>query len=184
MPHPTPARGAKPTAFISSTSIDLKKHRRQVVDACLRMGYDPVGMEQWPAQDADAETVCLREVEACDLFIGIYAFRYGWIPDGHEVSITELEYDRAKEKGKPRILLFMDEKYASVDMVEVDGLPKLVVFKKRVEKERVRNLFTTPKDLRGLLIQALEHHKHSRGDAPVDPAVVGVPIPTAPEQAS
>jgi len=87
----------KPTVFISSTSIGLPEHRQQVTEACRRMGYNPVGMETWPAQDADAETVCLREVDRSDLFIGIYAFRYGWVTLGDQISITELEYDRTVE---------------------------------------------------------------------------------------
>jgi len=88
------------TVFTSSTAIDLPEHRKQVIEACLRMGYFPVGMEHWPAQDADAETVCLREVDRADVFVGIYAFRYGWVPPAHKVSITELEYQRAVVKSK------------------------------------------------------------------------------------
>jgi hypothetical protein len=61
-------RDGQKRAFISSTSIDLPDHRKQVTEACLRMGYYPVGMEHWPAEDADAETVCLREVERANLF--------------------------------------------------------------------------------------------------------------------
>ena len=80
--------------FISSTSIE----------ACPRIGYRPIGMGHWPAQDADAETVCLREVDEADLFVALYAFRCGWIPNRHHRSITELGYDRAKEKAKPRLL--------------------------------------------------------------------------------
>ena len=37
--------------MISSTSIDLPKHRREVVDACLREGVFPIGMENLPARD-------------------------------------------------------------------------------------------------------------------------------------
>ena len=111
MSHPTDEQDTKPTVFISSTAIDLPEHREQATEACLRMGYFPDGMEHWPAQDADAETVCLEKVDAAKLFIGIYAFRYGWVPDGLDVSITELEYRRAKERGIPRLLFFMDENY-------------------------------------------------------------------------
>jgi len=100
----------KPTVFISSTAIDLPEHRQQVSEACRRIGYEPVGMEEWPAQDADAETLCPREVDGADLFIGVYGFRYGWVPPGHQISITELEYDRAVDKGKPRLLYLYGRK--------------------------------------------------------------------------
>ncbi|MCB0056021.1 MAG: DUF4062 domain-containing protein, partial [Caldilineaceae bacterium] len=147
----------KRKVFISSTSLDLAEHRRQVTEACLRMDCLPVGMEQWPAQDADAETACLRQVDGCDLFIGIYAFRYGWQPPRHDVSISELEYDRAKANSIPRLLFFADENAPwppkMVDKGE-DGT-KLEAFKQRVGGERVGSFFTTPNDLRGLVIHAL-----------------------------
>jgi hypothetical protein len=38
--------------MLSSTALDLKEHRREVVDACLRAGVFPIGMEQLPARDA------------------------------------------------------------------------------------------------------------------------------------
>ena len=162
----TPAR--RPSIFLSSTVIDLPEHRRQAAEACRRMGFEVVGMEEWPAQDADAETVCLSKVDEADLFIGIYAFRYGWIPDGHEVSITELEYERAKAKGKPRLLFFMDENFElPARLIERgEGGAKLDAFKQRVGSERVGNFFTTDNDLRGLIMQALAEREVTRETAP------------------
>lgn len=104
-------QSSPPRAFISSTSIDLPEYRQEVVDTCPTMGYMPLGMRHWPAQDATAEEVCLRKVDGTNVFIGIYAFRYGWIPPGRSVSITWLEYQRAVERKKPRLLFLMDENY-------------------------------------------------------------------------
>ncbi len=173
-------RGGQKRAFISSTSIDLPEHRKQVIEACLRMGYHPVGMEHWPAQDADAETVCLRAVDRADLFIGVYAFRYGWVPPGHAVSITELEYQRAVDKKKPRLLFFMDEDYPLPPrLVEKgEGGKKLEAFKKRVGTERVGSFFTTENDLRGLVVQALAAHRET---VPPERERAGSPIPAIPQ---
>lgn len=99
------------STLISSASMVSPEHRKQVSEACLRMGYVPVGMEQWPAEDADAETVRLRDVDRANLFMGIYAFRYGWVPPGHTVPTTELEHRRAVEPNKPRLLFFIDENH-------------------------------------------------------------------------
>lgn len=167
--------------FISSTSIDLPEHRKQVTEACLRMDYRPVGMEQWPAEDADADTVCLREVDDADLFIGVYAFRYGWIPPGQSVSISELEYQRAVDKNKPRLLFFMDENFPLPPrLVERgEGGAKLEAFKKRVGSERVGGFFTTEKDLRGLVMQALEQHTKTQ-PAAEETRQAASPIPAAP----
>ncbi len=166
-------------AFISSTSIDLLEHRKQVAEACQRLGYWPIGMETWPAQDADAETVCLRKVDGCELFIGVYAFRYGWTPPGYEVSISELEYERAKAKGIPRLLFFADDNHPwppkMVDKGEAGT--KLDAFKQRVGGERVGSFFTTEKDLRGLVMQALAEREKP---AVTDFRSLATHIPSAP----
>ncbi len=183
-PHPI-ARGGggrrRREVFISSTSIDLPAHRKQVAEACLRMGYFPVGMEHWPAQDVDAEAVCLRNMDRCDLFIGVYAFRYGWIPPGSDLSIAELEYERAKALGIPRLLFFADDNHPwppkSVDRGEAGN--KLEAFKQRVHSERVGTFFTTEKDLRGLVLQALTDLDKS-SEATANTRDITTQIPNAP----
>ena len=55
----------------------------------------------------------MGKVSACDVFVGIYKNRYGFIPEGNnpgELSVTELEYNKAKELKKPIIIFeFFDE---------------------------------------------------------------------------
>ena len=63
--------------FISSTSIDLPEHRQKVIDACNQLHLIPDGMEHWPAADAEALKFCLDKVNQVDVFVGIYAHRYG-----------------------------------------------------------------------------------------------------------
>ncbi|HNE41269.1 SUMF1/EgtB/PvdO family nonheme iron enzyme [Accumulibacter sp.] len=179
---------ARPSVFISSTSIDLPEHRGQVVAACLGLGYFPVGMEYWPAEDADAEAVCLREVDAADIFVGLYAFRYGWKPAGSAVSICEIEHERARDGGKPRLLFFMDEEHpwpaSRVDKGKDGEL--LAAFKQRLRSERVSSRsFTTANDLAGLLTQALVAHeqRHPRRSAADGATSSGAPGATAPTPA-
>src|SRR4030095_10327019 len=93
------------TAMISSTAVDLPEHRKEAMDACLRQSIRPLAMEYLPARDADAIRVSLEMVDEADIYIGIYAWRYGHVPEGHDISITEMEFNRAEERGK-RILVF------------------------------------------------------------------------------
>src|SRR5580692_3760832 len=82
--------------MISSTARDLPEHREQVRLACIRAGFEPRWMmEHLTAEDASAVDVSLRMVEDADVYLGILAYRYGTIPPGAEVSITEMEYDQA-----------------------------------------------------------------------------------------
>ncbi len=95
--------------MISSTALDLPEHRNQVRDACLRQGMFPLMMEYLPASDAEAIAESLRMVNEADLYLGIFAYRYGYVPKGYDISITEMEYNRAVERGIPRLLFLMHE---------------------------------------------------------------------------
>lgn len=85
----------KPVVMISSTARDLPKHREKVMHACLRQSCFPSMMEHLPANDADAIAASLEMVEEADIYLGVFAHRYGHVPAGHEISITEMEYERA-----------------------------------------------------------------------------------------
>ena len=63
------------------------------------MGALDVCMETFGARDDRPRDECLRIVrEETDVFVGIYAHRYGHIPPEDIVSITEAEYDQAAER--------------------------------------------------------------------------------------
>lgn len=140
---------SRPTVFLSSTAIDLPEHRKKVSTACVELGFFPDGMETWPAQDADAQTVCLGKVDQADVFLGICGHRYGWVPPGQTQSISELEYQRAVERGIPRLLFLMadDHPVLSKDVEKGSGAEKLEAFKARTQGERVRTTFSNPDQL-------------------------------------
>lgn len=143
--------------MVSSTARDLPLHRKEVLDACLRQGMFPTMMEHLPASDADAIQESLRMVDEADYYLGVFAHRYGHVPEGHDVSITEMEYERAVERNIPRLVFLMDKSHKiSIDDVEMgEGAAKLKTFKGRLEKERVVDYFNSPADLRAKVIDAL-----------------------------
>src|SRR5687768_14895170 len=111
-PMPTPNHTpGQLKAMISSTALDLPLHRAAVKEACIAAGVFPIGMEHLPARDADGIIVSLEMVDNADIYLGIYAWRYGWAPDfdnPKKISITEMEFDRAVERkaaGKLREIL-------------------------------------------------------------------------------
>ncbi len=77
--------------FLSSTYVDLIEHRKAAHDALEQLGLHVIGMESFGARPEDSTTACLKEVEESNLFVGIYAHRYGYIPKDSDVSITEDE---------------------------------------------------------------------------------------------
>ncbi|MBV8856159.1 MAG: DUF4062 domain-containing protein [Acidobacteria bacterium] len=168
--------------MISSTALDLPEHRAQAHQACLDAGVFPIGMEQLPARDATGIAASLEMVEQADIYIGIYAFRYGWVPDGEDGSITEMEFNHAvarKAEGRlQEVLVFTaHKKHAfTADDIEADTLAqeKLSKFKTRAAAGRVRKEFKSAEELHRLVYQALSEFK-SRQQGTVEPPRTLIP---------
>jgi hypothetical protein len=146
------------TAMISSTSLDLPEHRQQAIDACLRQGIFPIAIEHLPARDADAIRVSLEMVDEADIYIGIYAWRYGHIPDGHDISITEMELNRAEKRGIPILIFTIHHDHPlTITMVETDkeAQAKLNNLKERACQGRGRLEYKSPVELRSHIVQSL-----------------------------
>src|SRR5437667_2127831 len=143
--------------MISSTAIDLPEHRDLVKDACLRQGMFPVMMEHLPAAVADAIAESLRMVNEADIYLGIFAYRYGYVPKGYDISVTEMEYNRAVELGIPRLIFLMHKKHplTAEDFETGEGAVKIDAFKERMKKERVVNFFKSPAELQAQVIDSL-----------------------------
>src|SRR4051812_11353187 len=94
-------------AYISATFEDLRACRAEVRAALQRLRITDISMETYVAEDARPLEKCLADVAQADLYIGIFAWRYGYVPIGHEQSITELEYREARAQGKPCLIFIL-----------------------------------------------------------------------------
>ena len=88
------------TIYLSSTYEDLKEYRQAVFGA-LRKNYRVIAMEDYLAADVRPVDKCLRDVGRSDIYLGIFAFRYGHIPPPEHgnpegISVTELELRHAE----------------------------------------------------------------------------------------
>ncbi|MGI9500076.1 MAG: DUF4062 domain-containing protein, partial [Geminicoccaceae bacterium] len=156
---------SRPIAMISSTAKNLPVHREQVRMACERMGFEPCEMmEHLTALDKDAVETSLEMVDRAEVYIGVFAHRYGSVPDGHDISITEMEFDRAVEKKIPRLIFFVDEDQPvhPKDFDTGPGAVKLKALKERIGKARVAAFFKSSIDLHGHAIAALQKFREER----------------------
>jgi energy-coupling factor transporter ATP-binding protein EcfA2 len=162
-----------PRAYVSATFRDLQSHRQIVQVVLRRFGYEDVAMEYYVAEDQRPLDKCLRDVAECDLYIGVFAWRYGFVPEDDnpkKLSITELEYRKAVELKKPRLLFVIDPdgdwpaKFMDIDRSSIVRLHEAVL------KDRLAAMFSTPDSLEGRLSAALE----TRGGDPVLAAGVDV----------
>src|SRR5580692_2686907 len=92
--------------YMSSTISDLRAERQAVMDWLVAAQYQVVHSYR-----PDSDTVrdsCLADVDTCDVYVLIAGHRSGFRPpqDNPEgLSITQLEFRRAGQAGKPRIAL-------------------------------------------------------------------------------
>lgn len=151
-------------AYISSTSRDLQQHRQIAHTVVKRFGYDDVAMEYYVAEDQRPVDRCLADVSDCALYIGIFAWRYGHVPkdeNPERLSITEMEYRRAVQENKPRLLFVIDEdaewpgKFFDIDRTKIAALHD------RVRNDRLGGTFSTPDTLEARLSAALEQRSGS-----------------------
>jgi Domain of unknown function (DUF4062) len=154
--------------MLSSTSKDLPDHRDKATNAILRAGMTPIIMETLTASPRDAITESLRLVDEAEVYIGIFAMRYGYIPEDprnpDRLSITEMEYRHAMKTGKPVLIFMMSDDHPPPTKIKdlkdfeeqtEEGKKKLAVLKAELGKKHIVGFFTSPEDLRGHIIQAL-----------------------------
>ncbi len=174
----------RPVVIVSSTALDLPEHRKEVEDACLRQGMFPKMMEHLPASDADAISASLELIDEADIYVGVFAHRYGYVPrenNPRQISITEMEYNRAVERDIPRLIFVVDKNHPMTDFTidDIDtgeSATKLAEFKSRVEAENIVNHFKSPADLRAHVINSLSKKRepdlttfHYVSDIPTPP---------------
>src|SRR4051812_42821626 len=68
--------------YLSSTFKDLQGHREAVYKQLHRMQHGVTAMEDYVAPDDRPADVCTRDVAASDLYVGLFAWRYGHVPEG------------------------------------------------------------------------------------------------------
>src|SRR3954453_6457849 len=155
-----------PKAYVSATFADLKEFRHRASVALKRAGYDDVAMEYYVAEDRPSVDKCLADVAACDLYIGIFAWRYGWIPPGRDVSITELEYRHAVELKKPRFFFVLDEDAPWPGKQIDDDRRPIRALRERVQADRMAALFTDINHFDAQLSAALLNHSPAMRTTP------------------
>ena len=140
--------------YVSSTYLDLQEFREKVLYHLQRLQQAVTAMEYYLADDRRPADKCIADVRACDIYVGVFAWRYGTIPDennANKLSITEMEYQAAREKGIPCLIFLHDGKSLwSPDLVD-DDKTRIKAFRKKVESEQSAQWFKTADELASLV---------------------------------
>jgi hypothetical protein len=162
--------------YISSTYEDLKKEREAAAKAIRRLGHRTIAMEDYVASDKRPVDKCLEDVRASDAYIGIFAWRYGHIPDGYDKSITHLEYEEAKKAGKECLIFLLGAKapwpVEKVDKGEAGE--KIDRLRSQLQENHTVSFFYDAGELSGLVgaaVMGLNPDKETKGETNLGPLV-------------
>lgn len=145
---------------ISSTTLDLPRHRRAAMDGVWHSSMRPVAMERDRIAMYDSPLDYSYELVAeAHVYIGIFGNRYGFNPPGYDVSMTELEYRRAVAHPMPILIFFAkDDAPLAPDDTESDQdrASKLKRLKAELSTRYKVAFFTSPEDLQELVSESLD----------------------------
>lgn len=111
--------------FISSTYIDLKNERQAVVEAILKAGHIPAGMELFKSGKSQWNTIT-KWIDESDIYILILGGRYGSIDLETGKSYTQLEYEYALSKNMPVFAIIISDEWTSSKVKEADNYEDII----------------------------------------------------------
>lgn len=157
---PAPAKPAEmktiKSVFIGSTGLDLREYREAARDVCISMQLLPIMMEHFEVMGLGATAGSKKKLDLADLYVGIFAYRYGFIEEGHPVSVTEIEFDYAHERKIDRLCFLVDPKIPwPTDAWDPEHNDQMNTFRKRIDTTLIRGKFKTVDNFRDQLRQAL-----------------------------
>jgi len=144
--------------YISSTFEDLKDERKKAAQAVRRLEHQAVCMEDYVSESRQPLEKCIHDVRQCEAYIGIFAWRYGFIPEGYHKSITHLEYEAARDAGIPCLIFILDPKARwSVEFVDTDeDLKKIKALRAELQKKYIVSFFSDPDELSARITASLK----------------------------
>jgi Domain of unknown function (DUF4062)/HEAT repeats/NACHT domain len=155
--------------YVSSTFIDLQDCRERVFKVLRQMGHEDVAMEYYVAEDKRPVDKCLQDVASCDLYVGIFAWRYGWVPKSKnrkKLSITEMEFRQAVLTGKKCLIFVLDSKTAwPPDFID-DDKTKIKKLRAELGDEHGAVPFTSPDHLASQVSVAVRKWEQEHGHIP------------------
>jgi len=133
-----------PSAFISSTFIDLQEERLSVAETLRDHGLLVNALDVKPATNNSSKNEILRGIKESDFVILLIGDRYGSIvpkiTQSNNRSVTWWEYQKAIAFDKPVIPFFQNDEFFDIDNHD-DKTDKHYVSKRRMF-ERFKSLIT------------------------------------------
>jgi len=147
--------------FLSSTYSDLKNYRAAVIDKIHKLAANGVpvvviAMEYFMTGAGHPGGRCLALVRQADIYVGVFARRYGSVWDELEISFTEAELREAEKTRIKRGIYFPSDRcLETFPLSAADDLQRIEQLKDQLLKEYIVERFNSPDDLASLVADFL-----------------------------
>jgi Domain of unknown function (DUF4062) len=155
--------------FMSSTYTDMLAERQAAVEAILRAGHIPAGMELFAAGDESQLETIRRWIDDSDVFMLILGGRYGSIEPKSGRSYIELEYEYAIKNKKPLFAAVISDSYleskikaAGSSAIETVHGTLLKAFRETVTNKICR-FFGDANELKLIVFESLSNFERNEG---------------------
>jgi Domain of unknown function (DUF4062)/NACHT domain len=151
--------------YISSTFQDLIDFRKSVTHALRTTRHEVISMEEYVAAAQRPLEKCLEDVAACDIYIGLFGWRYGYIPqtdNPDRKSITELEYTHAGAKRRKRLIFLshpemaLRPSFADHFNGENERGKRVDEFRAELQRDNTCSFFSSPDELAAQVMAAVQ----------------------------
>lgn len=155
--------------FMSSTYTDMLAERQATVEAILRAGHIPAGMELFAAGDESQLESIRRWIDDSDVFMLILGGRYGSIEPKSGKSYIELEYEYAATNKTPLFAAVISEQYLEAKVrsigssaIETVNGAQLKTFRETVASKICR-FFSDVNELKLIVFESLANFERNEG---------------------
>jgi hypothetical protein len=178
----------KPSVYLSSTFEDLKEHRKAVAQTLRKMNKIVTSMEDYTASDERPLDKCLADVANSDIYVGLFAFRYGFVPDHDnldQLSITELEWKKAHDLNKPCLIFVAEQEgwpMTNSDFFTGEGErgAKIMQLRAKLGNRHTQTPFKSPEDLAASVSASVSNEVDKRFSRIADTLAEKAAAPAAP----
>jgi hypothetical protein len=143
--------------------------RQAVVEAILRAGHIPAGMELFAAGDESQMETIRRWIDDSDIFLLILGGRYGSLEPQSGKGYVELEYEHAVANKKPLFAAVIDKEYLEAKVktygssaIETAQGNLLEAFRQKVTAKICR-FFKDATELKLIVFESLSNFERNEG---------------------
>ncbi len=142
--------------FISGTQNDMLPERDAVSRAVEAVALaESVRAEQTLSQIQSPRDWIVEQVQSCDIYVGVYSHRYGWIVPEEDISVTEYEFDLAVRLGKPILAWIRKQQSAEKNLSDFDRQQQFLSRVSDFSKGYLRQVFENTDELERWVVDAL-----------------------------